>query len=122
MNFLLDVHVSTRIAQALVEAGHDVLRAALAYPTASDAELIRIAQNDDRIIVTEDSDFTTLIFTGASPPPPGLIFIRCEPEYQAEMAGRVLEIVAMPSITGHVATLTKDNVRFRALPDRASSP
>jgi predicted nuclease of predicted toxin-antitoxin system len=121
LNFLLDVHISTGIARALVDAGHSVLRAALAFPTAPDAELIQIALNENRIIITEDSDFTALIFTGASQPPPGLIYIRCEPEDQLEMADRVLEVLEMPSMMGHVATLTKTNVRFRALPDQASS-
>ena len=121
MRFLLDVHISTRIARALVDAGHDVVRAAIAFPTASDAHLIGIAQNEDRIIVTEDSDFTRLVFTGASPPPSGLIFIRCAPEDQGDMASRVLEVLEMPAMFGHVATLTKDSVRFRALPDQESS-
>ena len=93
----------------------------LTYPTAPDIELIGIAQNENRIIITEDSDFTALIFTGKSQPPPGLIFIRCEPEDQPEMADRVLETIALPSMHGHIATLTKDSVRFRALPDEASS-
>lgn len=116
MKFLLDVHVGTTIARALAAADHDVLRAALEYPTASDRWLLELAAKEDRILVTQDSDFTDLIFAFSSPPPRALIYIRCDPRDQIKMVARIFEILENDMLNGHIAVLTPSATRFRPFP------
>ena len=116
MRFLLDVHISTGIARALEDAGHEVVRAALVYPRWSDAALLGLAVEKDWIMVTEDSDFTDLIYANGHPAPRSLIYIRCEPEEQRAMAGRVLEILDDERLPGHIVVITAGHAQFRAFP------
>ena len=118
MRFLLDVHIGLHIAQTLGDAGHDVLRAALACPTASDLEHIERARAEDRILISEDSDFTDLIFAHGHAAPPALIYIRCEPFEQKLIAQVLLEVIEDQRLAGHVAVVTAEQVRFRRFPAR----
>jgi predicted nuclease of predicted toxin-antitoxin system len=116
LKFLLDVHVSNRIARAIEESGHQIMRAALEFPTWPDDKLLALAEENGRIIVTQDSDFTDLIFAFGAKPPPSLIFIRCEPEFQPAMAERVVETIQSNRLIGHVVILTPKTSRYRAFP------
>ena len=119
MKFLLDVHISTRIASALTDDGHDVVRAALAFPTALDIEVLAIAVSEQRILVTEDSDFSDLIFVHEHAAPTSLIYIRCSAKDQPAMAERVIEILGDARLQGHIVVLTPTSARYRALPNIA---
>lgn len=59
MRFLCDVHIPIRLSKRLAEAGHDsthVNRLPDRWHT-SDQEIARIADTEDRILITKDSDF-----------------------------------------------------------------
>jgi len=118
LRFLLDVHIGLRFAQALTDAGHDVLRAALVCSTASDIEHIERARAEDRILISEDSDFSDLIFAHGHVAPPSLIYIRCEPFEQGAIAQSLLEVIEDDRLAGHVAVVTTGQVRFRRFPGR----
>ena len=63
MNLLLDQDVWEATAQFLADRGHDVLRVAeIGLATADDEELLRVAQERNRIFITRDSDFGGLVF------------------------------------------------------------
>ncbi|MEQ1495144.1 MAG: DUF5615 family PIN-like protein [Novosphingobium sp.] len=121
MRLLLDVHIGLRIARVCSEAGHEVIRAALEYPTASDTELMALAVSHDLILVTEDSDFTDLIFAHDHAPPPALIYIRCEPFEQAQIAASMLDLLCDERLIGQVAVVTSSQIRFRPFP-KGKSP
>jgi len=116
LKFLLDVHIGLHIAHTLTDDGHDVLRAALVCPTASDVEHIERARNEDRILISEDSYFTDLIFALGHVPPPALIYIRCDPFEQRQIATVLLEVIKDKRLAGHVAVVTAEQVRFRRFP------
>ena len=46
----------------LTEAGHDVVSALQRDPRAADDELLAIATDESRILITEDKDFGELVF------------------------------------------------------------
>ncbi|WP_295528179.1 DUF5615 family PIN-like protein [Novosphingobium sp. Chol11] len=119
MKFLLDVHIGLQIAQTLEDAGHDVLRAALICPKDSDLEHIERARTEDRILISEDGDFTDLIFAHGHSAPPALIYIRCDPFEQSEIAAALLEVIKDKRLAGHVAVVTAEQVRFRRFPARS---
>ncbi|NUQ63766.1 MAG: DUF5615 family PIN-like protein [Pirellulales bacterium] len=68
MKFLLDVCVSSRSLQAfLAGQGHDVQSALAIDPSASNEQLMHVALQDDRVLVTEDKDFGELVFVRRLP-------------------------------------------------------
>jgi predicted nuclease of predicted toxin-antitoxin system len=62
VNFLVDRCAGTRLAAWLEANGHDVRTAWEFDPDPGDAELLRVAEAEGRILVTIDSDFGTLVF------------------------------------------------------------
>lgn len=121
MKFLLDVHIANAIARALEGGGHDVVRAAVNHATWSDCDLLALAVREDRIIVTEDSDFSDLIYAFGMPPPPAIIYIRCEPENQPTMATRVIDTLASGRLNRHMAVIRPSSSRYRPLPRESDS-
>ncbi len=53
----------------LNDSGHDVLSALDIVPAATDTELIRIALQERRVLITEDKDFGELVFVHRIPHP-----------------------------------------------------
>ncbi len=63
MRFLLDESAEYRIATFLRQAGHDVTAIAYDHPQGlADIEVLRIAEAERRILITNDRDFGELIF------------------------------------------------------------
>jgi len=62
MKFLLDANVELRLAHLLTAEGHDVKTIALDYPAnLKDYEVLSLALQKQRILITNDSDFGELI-------------------------------------------------------------
>jgi predicted nuclease of predicted toxin-antitoxin system len=57
MGFLADESCDFRVVRALRDAGHDVTAVVEVTPGADDAVVIDIAVREQRIFLTEDSDF-----------------------------------------------------------------
>lgn len=59
MKFLVDAQLPRRLARALQAAGHDALHT-LDLPLQNrtpNSELIRLAEQEDRVVITKDADF-----------------------------------------------------------------
>lgn len=67
MRFLVDRCAGARLAQWLCEQGHDVVEAAQQGDDPGDVEILQRAVDDDRILVTIDTDFGVLIFAEERP-------------------------------------------------------
>lgn len=78
--FLLDESVSPRIARYLAEAhGLDVLAfSSAAGHGTTDSELRAIARRLGRVLITRDSDFSSLT-NPHGPPPPGILWLHPPP-------------------------------------------
>ena len=59
MKFLVDAQLPVRLARRLAAAGHDAVHTSELSDgnRTSDAEIARIADDDDRVVVTKDRDF-----------------------------------------------------------------
>ncbi len=76
MRFLLDESAEFRIAAYLQSQGHDVTAIAHDYPASrSDRDVLAIAHQEDRILITNDRDFGELIFREQQPHA-GVIYFR----------------------------------------------
>ena len=65
MKFLLDQDVYAATHLFLRDLGHDAVpAAAIGSARATDSELLRIAREQGRILVTRDRDFGWLVFAG----------------------------------------------------------
>ena len=63
MKLLLDQDVYAATARFLLDLGHDVVPVAgIGLSRAQDQEILRVAQEQNRILVTRDRDFGHLVF------------------------------------------------------------
>jgi len=64
------------LVRALRQEGHDVEWVRDVAPGIADPEVLRRAQADQRIVVTQDKDFGTLAFQARAGMPPGIVLVR----------------------------------------------
>ena len=59
MKFLVDAQLPARLAHTLTDLGHDALHTSSlpAGNSTSDADVVRIADEDDRVVISKDRDF-----------------------------------------------------------------
>ena len=81
MRFLLDQDVYGITAQFLGDLGHDVVQVAeIGLARAADEEILNIAQEQSRILVTRDRDYGNLVFVQALGA--GVLYLRILPSTQ----------------------------------------
>ena len=62
LQFIADVNVSPQTVTALKEAGYDIIRSSEVLPAnAKDTKILELARLQNRIIVTQDLDFSMLV-------------------------------------------------------------
>ena len=75
MKFLADMPISPKTVAYLRSTGHDVYRISeRGLPKAKDREIVDIAENEQRIILTMDLDFPAIIATSRKSTPSAIIF------------------------------------------------
>lgn len=75
MRFLIDECTGRKLTDLLKKEGHDVLFVGDVMRSASDEEIIRKCEKDDRILITDDKDFGELVFRSGRPTR-GIILLR----------------------------------------------
>lgn len=125
MRFLVDNALSPALALLLTEAGHDGLHVrSLGLQHARDVDIFDRAASDDRIVVSADTDFGTLL--AARPVrKPSVIQFRGPGSRRPEALARVL-LANIPQLedalgSGSIVTFEPARVRVRALPIGGSS-
>ena len=69
MKFLIDAQLPARLARHLSDAGHDAIHT-LDLPEqnrTTDAEISRVADAEDRVVVSKDNDFRVSHLLGGTP-------------------------------------------------------
>lgn len=117
MKFLADQDVYASTIGFLSGLGHDVVPAAqLSLAQAEDAELLRIAHEQGRILMTRDRDFGGLVFVRGGGP--GVIYLRVLPSTQnavhAELE-RVLTLYSEQELQGSFVVIEPGRHRIRKL-------
>jgi predicted nuclease of predicted toxin-antitoxin system len=120
VRFLLDQNLSTRLADLLVDAGHDVVHTSqLGLSRADDLTVLERAAAERRILVSADTDFGVLL-AQAHRRQPSLILLRRErprrPQAQATLLLGHLDRLAADLDEGAVVVLEEARVRIRRLP------
>jgi predicted nuclease of predicted toxin-antitoxin system len=92
MQFLADESCDFAVVRALRGAGYDVTAVAETTSSSEDAEVMRQARDEGRILITEDKDFGQLVFA-AGAPSPGVILIRFPSKNRTALARTVLAAI-----------------------------
>ncbi len=120
MRFLVDQCLSPDFAVALAKAGHDVVHVRdVGMQRAGDPEVLEVARSQDRVLVSADTDFGTLLAQSAAARPSVVIFRRTSGRRPLAQAGLLL--ANLPAIAdalddGCVVVLEESRLRVRGLP------
>ncbi len=119
MKLLLDQGLPRSAAILLSEAGIDTMHVAnIGLSAADDTDILQRARNDERIVVTLDADFHTLLALSAAATP-SVIRIRIERLRAQVLANLLLRVVgefAEDLKQGAIMTVEPSRVRLRHLP------
>lgn len=122
MRFLVDNALSPRVAELLREAGHDAIHLrARGKQDEPDEVVFALALEEDRTIVSADTDFGTLLARREEPKPSVVLIRRLQgrrPDDQAAVLLTVLPAVSDDLARGAVVVIDESRVRVRALPIR----
>ena len=120
MKFLIDQNRSPHLAELLRDAGHDAVHTSeLGLERTEDRELLLLAAEEDRIVVSGDTDFGALLAMRRATSPSVILFrARHLPraEHQAAVILQHLDEVADDLAQGAVLVITDDRIRVRHLP------
>ena len=119
MRLLADMHISPETVGFLRRLGHDVIRVnAVMAASAPDQSIIAYAAQNDRVVLTQDLDFSALIaLSGATRP--SVITLRLSSSRIEHVNGileKLLPTVEAEVNTGCLITAEDHAVRCRLLP------
>ncbi|HVG45832.1 MAG TPA: DUF5615 family PIN-like protein [Longimicrobium sp.] len=98
-------------------SGFDVASISEIARGAPDVDVLRIAREQNRVLITFDRDFGELIYRDLAPVPPGVIYLRVtvsSSEGPAQVVANLLSDTSF-EILGRFSVVTGDGVRQRAL-------
>ena len=114
MRFLLDVCASYGVLRTtLVEAGHDVASVADVNPQALDSEVLAMAVEQDRILVTEDKDFGELVFVRGLPHKSIVRLTDMDIDTKVAAILMLIERNSDALLAGSMVVVTRDALRIR---------
>ena len=119
IRLLADECVPAPVVRTLREAGHDVVHVIETSAGISDIDVLAVAGETQRVILTEDRDFGTLVFLARQPAPTGVVFYRLSDAPPSAVADRLRRVLAEygDSVLGTFTTVTERRARQRGLPD-----
>lgn len=119
MRLLIDNALSPQVAAGLAAKGHDVVHLRdIGMQGAKDDEILRRADSEDRIIVSADTDFGTLLALRQARKP-SFVLLRCSAHRPSEQAALLAEslLVASEALDeGAIVVIEDDRIRIRQLP------
>ncbi|HTW20465.1 MAG TPA: DUF5615 family PIN-like protein [Mycobacteriales bacterium] len=122
MRILVDANLSPRLAALLVTTGHDAVHVSdLDLSSASDHTILEAADHENRVVLSADTDFGTLLaVTGRTRP--SVVLVRLTSPRRTEAIAALLD-ANLPALadaltSGAVVVVEDDRVRVRDLPLR----
>jgi predicted nuclease of predicted toxin-antitoxin system len=120
VRFLIDQALSPAVAIELNRAGHDAVHVRdLGMRAASDEEIFDRAAQDDRVVVSADTDFGTLLALRKETSPSVILFrhgSQHRPAAQAALLKTNLPQLVRVLESGSIVVIQPDRIRIRALP------
>jgi predicted nuclease of predicted toxin-antitoxin system len=120
VRLLIDNALSPAVAVELNRVGHDAVHVReLGIHTASDEEIFDRAGEEDRVVVSADTDFGTLLAARKDTSPSVILFrhgSQHRPTDQATLLKNNLPQLTQALQDGSIVVIEPDRIRIRALP------
>jgi predicted nuclease of predicted toxin-antitoxin system len=118
VRFLVDQPISWEVAEGLRELGHDAIHVrAIGLDCGEDLPILERAAAEDRVVVTQDTDYGTLLMTGHRLRPSVILFRMRDgrPTTQLAVLRQCLSRLENELIEGAIAVIGDASVRVRRL-------
>ena len=114
MRFLVDRCAGRRLAEWLHSQGHDVVESRTLGPDPGDESLLQWAVEQERILITIDTDFGKLVFAGQAIHRGVIRLPDVPPTRRIELMARLLAHYSQALEAGAVITVRGERIRISA--------
>lgn len=122
MYLLTNENIPASVVEVLRRRGHDVLSAKESLSGSVDEEILARAQQDSRILITQDKDFGELAFHCGAAAQCGVILFRLQGQDPDLDINRMVAVIeSRADWDGCFAVATDDRLRIRPLPGTPKS-
>jgi predicted nuclease of predicted toxin-antitoxin system len=119
VRWLIDECVDADLVALLRKSGHDVVYMSDVAPRTTDADVMRRADGENRLLLTEDKDFGDLVFRQAQPVP-GIVLLRIDSSRRLSKGPRLLAAIDRFGDTLFGRYTVIEDARFRSRPLRSA--